>query len=58
MKKIIVIILAIISLQVTAQDKQIDFKNIFKFGTVYGAVNGGTSLSDEDQFSVTNGLQT
>ena len=58
MKKIIVIILAIISLQVTAQDKKIDFKDIFKFGTVYGAVNGGTSLSDEDQFSVTNGLQT
>ena len=58
MKKIIVIILAIISLQVTAQDKKIDFKDIFKFGTVYGAVNGGTSLSDEDQFSVTNGLET
>ena len=39
------------------QDKKVDFKQIFKFGTVYGAVNGGTSLSDEDQFSVTNGLQ-
>ena len=58
MKKIIVIIFAIISLQVSAQDKKIHFKDIFKFGTVYGAVNGGTSLSDEDQFSVTNGLQT
>jgi len=58
MKKIIVIIFAIISLQVSAQDTKIDFKDIFKFGTVYGAVNGGTSLSDEDQFSVTNGLQT
>ena len=58
MKKIIVIIFAIIGLQDSAQDTKIDFKDIFKFGTVYGAVNGGTSLSDEDQFSVTNGLQT
>ena len=40
------------------QDKKIDFKNIFKFGTVYGAVNGGTSLSDQDEYSVINGLQT
>ena len=31
MKKIIVIILAIISLQVTAQDKQIDFKKLAEF---------------------------
>ena len=58
MKKIILIILSVISLQVSAQDKKIDFKDIFKFGTVYGAVNGGTSLSDEDSYSVTNGLQT
>ena len=58
MKKIIVIIFALISLQVNGQDKKIDFKDIFKFGTVYGAVNGGTSLSDEDSYSVTNGLQT
>ena len=57
-KIIIIIILVVISLQVNAQDKKIDFKNIFKFGTVYGAVNGGTSLSDEDVYSVTNGLQT
>ena len=58
MKKLIIILLAVISLQVNAQDKKVDFKKIFKFGTVYGAVNGGTSLSDEDAFSVTNGLQT
>ena len=38
MKKLIIIILAVISLQVSAQEKKIDFKNIFKFGTVYGAV--------------------
>ena len=58
MRKLLLILLAVISLQVTAQDKKVDFKDIFKFGTVYGAINGGTSLSDEDQFSVTNGLQT
>ena len=58
MKKLVLIILAVINLQVNAQDKKIDIKDIFKFGTVYGAVNGGTSLSDEDVYSVTNGLQT
>ena len=33
-------------------------KKVFKFATFYGAVNGGTSLSDVDVYSVTNGLQT
>ena len=41
-------------LMVSAQN----VKEFFKFGTVYGAVNGGTSVSDEDVYSVTNGLQT
>ena len=53
MKKLI-ILFVIISLQTNAQD----LKEFFKFGTVYGAVNGGTSLSDDDVYSVTNGLQT
>ena len=53
MKKILLVLL-LLPLLSQAQD----LKDIFKFGTVYGAVNGGTSLSDEDQFSVTNGLQT
>jgi hypothetical protein len=67
MKKIL-IILALISLQVNAQEKQDKHikklfqneyvKDLLKFGTVYGAVNGGTSLSDRDVYSVTNGLQT
>ena len=35
-----------------------DFKKIFKFATFYGAVNGGTSLSDVDIYSVTDGLET
>jgi hypothetical protein len=34
------------------------WKDLSKFATVYGAVNGGTSLSDRDVFSVTNGLET
>jgi len=33
-------------------------KNQLKFSTVYGAVNGGTSISDIKQFSVIDGLQT
>ena len=36
----------------------IDLKEITKFSTIYGAVNGGNSLSDVDIYSVTNGLQT
>ena len=36
----------------------IDLKEITKFSTIYGAVNGGNSLSDVDVYSVTNGLQT
>ena len=58
MRKLVLILLLVFNLQVSAQEKKIDFKDIFKFGTVYGAVNGGTSLSDEDSYSVTNGLQT
>ena len=34
----------------------IDLKEITKFSTIYGAVNGGNSLSDVDVYSVTNGL--
>ena len=37
---------------------QIDLKQTFKFATFYGAVNGGTSVSDVDVYSVTNGLTT
>ena len=33
----------------------IDWKKITKFSTIYGAVNGGNSLSDVDVYSVTNG---
>mgnify|MGYP001189361646 CR=1 FL=1 len=63
MRKIILLTFAIISLQLNAQDSkhtgsQIKIKDLFKFGTVYGAVNGANSISDQDQYSVTNGLET
>jgi len=53
MKKLILLFLLISSLA-TAQD----FKKLFKFSTFYVAASGGTSLSDVDVFSVTNGLET
>jgi len=37
---------------------QINLKKNFKFSTFYGAINGGTSLSDVETFSVTSGLTT
>ena len=37
---------------------QVDLKQYVKFSTFYGAVNGGTSISDVETFSVTNGLET
>ena len=37
---------------------QIDLQKTFKFSTFYAAANGGTSVSDVDVFSVTNGLET
>ena len=80
MKKILILVLALITLKTTAQDTTVTptiftkiaemnldlktvewkplWKDITKFATVYGAVNGGTSLSDVDVYSVTDGLQT
>jgi len=39
-------------------DYKKEIKKVFKFATFYGAVNGGTSISDVDIYSVTNGLET
>jgi len=39
-----------------SQENIIDVKKLLKFSTFYAAVNGGTSLSDVDVFSVDNGL--
>ena len=59
MKKLIILLL--ITLVSCAAPKKCcsqDIKKIFKFSTFYAAANGGTSISDVDVFSVTDGLQT
>ena len=53
MKKLLIIFLCLSTIA-EAQD----LKKIFKFSTFYAAASGGTSLSDVDVFSVTNGLET
>ena len=39
-------------------DFQKQFKKTFKFSTFYGAINGGTSISDQNIYSILSGLQT
>ena len=55
-KKLIIFLLLCFPLFTFSQD--IDLKKLFKFSTFYGAVNGGTSISDVDIYSVNNGLET
>ena len=55
MKNILLLILFCLSSTLSAQ---IDIKKHFKFATFYGAINGGTSISDVDVYSVSNGLET
>ena len=59
MVKRLIILLLLVTNTVTAQtfDKE-SVKKLLKFSTFYAAVNGGTSLSDVDVFSVNNGLST
>ena len=60
MKKILFILFCL-PLVCSAQidEKVKAFTNdFFKYSTVYGAVNGNTSISDVDVYSVTNGLET
>ena len=57
MKKILFLILALITLNVSAQDWKPKVKKVFKFATFYGAVNGGNSVSGVDVYSITNGLE-
>ena len=42
----------------STQAKSQELKKIFKFSTFYGAVNGGTSISDVDTYSIASGLET
>ena len=55
MKRALLIIVLCLS---TASTAQVDLKKYFKFATFYGAVNGGTSISDVDVYSISNGLET
>jgi len=59
MVKRLIILLLLVSNIMVAQTYGIkDVKKLLKFSTFYAAVNGGTSLSDVDVFSVDNGLST
>ena len=59
MNRIIVILLTLlVSCAAPKECCSQDFKKYFKFATFYGAASGGTSISDVETFSVTNGLET
>ena len=59
MKKLITILLIVLTSCATPKKCcSQDFKKYFKFATFYAAANGGTSISDIETFSVTDGLQT
>ncbi len=59
MKKLIIIIcIALVACAAPKECCSQNFKKYFKFATFYAAANGGTSISDVDVFSVTNGLKT
>jgi hypothetical protein len=59
MVKRLIILLLLISNIAAAQTYGIkDVKKLLKFSTFYAAVNGGTSLSDVNVFSVEDGLST
>ena len=58
MTKTLIFIFTFLSITLNAQidfDFKSEFKKQLKFSTIYGAVNGGTSLSDVKTFSVTAG---
>ena len=58
MKKIILLFLLISNIAYAQFDYKAFLKKTFKFSTFYAAASGGTSLSDVDIFSVTDGLET
>jgi len=54
-------ILLLLSFTINAQEEnkfKKELKKTFKFSTFYAAVNGGTSISDQNTYSILNGLQT
>jgi len=58
MKKLILLFLLISNIAYAQFDYKAFCKKTFKFSTFYAAASGGTSISDVDLFSVTNGLET
>jgi len=58
MKKLILLFLLISNVAYAQFDYKAFCKKTFKFSTFYAAASGGTSISDVDVFSVTNGLET
>ena len=54
-KYIIILFLCISTISTAQNDINAIFKKHFKFATFYGAINGGTSISDAKNFSVTTG---
>ena len=55
---IYVLMMVLVFLLGTIQSQSQELKKIFKFSTFYGAVNGGTSISDVDTYSIASGLET
>ena len=58
MKKILLLLLVVLTSCATPKKCCGQIQDFFKYSTLYGAVNGGNSISDVDVYSVTNGLQT
>ena len=54
-KYLIILFLCIVNVINAQENVNEIFKKHFKFATFYGAVNGGTSISDVKNFSVTTG---
>ena len=57
-KRLIILLLLVSNITLAQTFDKEDVKKLLKFSTFYAAVNGGTSLSDVDVFSVDNGLST
>ena len=52
MKKLLIILFLLNTFNINAQI----FEDFFKYSTFYSSVNGGTSISDQNEFSVNTGL--
>jgi len=57
-KRLIILLLLVSNVTLAQTFGKEDVKKLLKYSTFYAAVNGGTSLSDVEIFSVDNGLST